>query len=45
MEKKRKIRFIVVWLVLALRSIRKNGAGCGGDCAKCSGKCSKRRDR
>ncbi|MCI7368951.1 MAG: FeoB-associated Cys-rich membrane protein [Firmicutes bacterium] len=36
---------LAVWLVIALRSIRKNGAGCGGDCTKCSGKCSKRQDR
>ena len=36
---------LVVWLVLAVRSIKKNGMGCGGDCGKCSFKCSKRQDR
>ena len=36
---------LAVWLVLALRSIRKNGAGCGGDCTKCSEKCSKKQNQ
>ena len=31
---------LVVWLLLALRSIKKNGAGCCGDCAKCQAKCN-----
>lgn len=26
-----------LWLVLALRSCRRRGGGCGGDCAHCPG--------
>ena len=28
-----------VWLVLALRSCRRRGGGCGGDCGRCGGGC------
>ena len=34
---------LAVWLILALRSIKKNGAGCCGDCAKCAEKCKDRK--
>lgn len=27
------------WLALALRSCRRRGGGCGGDCARCRGHC------
>lgn len=32
---------LIVWAVLAVRSIRKNGAGCCGDCKNCAAKCKK----
>ncbi len=34
---------IAVWLFLALRSIKKNGAGCCKDCASCQAKCNNRK--
>lgn len=34
---------LVVWAVLALRSIIKNGAGCCGDCSKCAAKCDRKK--
>lgn len=37
------IAVLVLWLVLALRSMRKKGAGCCGDCESCAGSCKKKK--
>lgn len=35
------IAVLAVWAIFALRSIKKHGADCGGDCANCGKKCNK----
>ena len=36
------IAALVIWAVLALRSMRKNGRGCSGDCYGCQANCKKK---
>lgn len=33
------IAVLAVWLILALRSMRKKDAGCRGDCSQCKAAC------
>lgn len=39
------IAVLVIWLVLALRSMKKGRGCCGGKCSGCSGGCKDCRDR
>lgn len=34
------LSLLIVVLVLAVRSLRREGVSCGGDCASCGGSCS-----